>query len=185
MARRSGHSEQDKKETSATSVSGGSNPQPPQPRSQPAAPEDVERLETLVRELRAENARLARLAALQEQTQKTFVELVERAPLGIYVVDSQFRIATMNAGSQSGAFRNVRPIIGRRFDEAMHILWPDAVADEIIGHFRHTLDTGEPFYAPRFVNPRHDVGIVESYERRPHPGETTGGDAWRVDRGAQ
>lgn len=47
------------------------------------------------------------------RSQKTFLELIERAPFGIYVVDSQFCIATMNAGSQGGAFRNVRPVIGR------------------------------------------------------------------------
>ena len=35
------------------------------------------------------------------QSQKTFSELVERAPFGIYIVDSQFRIAQMNVGSQT------------------------------------------------------------------------------------
>ncbi len=61
-----------------------------------------------MRELRAENARLERLAAFPQQAQKTFVELVERAPFGIYVVDSQFRIAMVNSGSQEGAFRTRR-----------------------------------------------------------------------------
>ena len=49
------------------------------------------------------------------RSQKTFAELVERSPFGTYIVDSQFRIAMMNAASQNGAFRNVRPVIGRRF----------------------------------------------------------------------
>ena len=64
------------------------------------------------------------------RSQRTFSELVERAPFGIYVVDSQFRIAHMNVGSQAGAFRNVRPVIGRDFAEAMRILWPEPVAAE-------------------------------------------------------
>ena len=102
------------------------------------------------------------------RSQKTFFELVERAPFGIYVVDSQFRIAQMNVSSQNGAFRNVRPVIGRDFAEAMHILWPEPVAAEIIADFRHTLETGEPYYSPRFINPRHDVEIVESYEWELH-----------------
>jgi len=75
---------------------------------------------------------------------QTLAELVERAPFGIYVVDSQFRVAHMNAGSQTGTFRNVRPIMGRDLSEAMRILWPEAVAEQIIGHFRRTLETGEP-----------------------------------------
>ena len=103
-----------------------------------------------------------------KQSQKTFAELIERSPFGTYVVDSQFRIAMMNASSQDGAFRNVRPIIGRDFAEAMCILWPEPVAVEIIGHFRHTLDTGEPYYSPPFINPRHDAEIVESYEWELH-----------------
>jgi PAS domain S-box-containing protein len=102
------------------------------------------------------------------RNQKTFSELVERAPFGIYIVDSQFCIAHMNAGSQNGAFQNVRPLIGRDFSEAMRILWPESVAAEIIGHFRHTLETGEPYYSPRFTNPRNDIGIVESYEWELH-----------------
>ena len=98
------------------------------------------------------------------QSMKTFLELIERAPFGIYVINSEFRIAQMNKGSQNGAFRNVRPLIGRDFSEAMHILWPEPTASEIIAHFRHTLETGEPYYSPQFINPRHDVEIVESYE---------------------
>ena len=97
-----------------------------------------------------------------------FSELVENAPFGIYVIDSGFRISNMNKESQTGAFRNVRPLIGRDFSEAMHILWPDSVAEGIIANFRHTLTTGEPYYSPRFTNPRHDAEIVESYEWELH-----------------
>jgi PAS domain S-box-containing protein len=100
--------------------------------------------------------------------QKTFSELVERAPFGIYVVDSRFCIAHMNISSQNDAFRNVRPLIGRNFSEAMHTLWHESVAEEIIGHFRHTLETGDPYYSPRFTNPRQDVEITESYEWELH-----------------
>ncbi len=102
-------------------------------------------------------------AALQ-QSQKTFQELIERAPFGVYVVDSQFRIAHMNASSQTGAFRNVQQVIGRDFAEAIRILWPEETAAAIISTFRHTLETGEPYYSPRFTNPRQDMARVESYE---------------------
>ncbi|MGE5375505.1 MAG: PAS domain S-box protein [Bacteroidota bacterium] len=102
-------------------------------------------------------------AALQ-QSQRTFQELIERAPFGVYVVDSQFRVAHMNASSQTGAFRNVRPVIGRDFTEVMRVLWPEEIASGIVSAFRNTLDTGEPYYSPRFTNPRHDVAAVESYE---------------------
>ena len=102
------------------------------------------------------------------RSQKILAELIERSPFGTYIIDSQFRIAMMNASSQDGAFCNVRPVIGRDFSEAMRILWPEPVAAEIIANFRHTLETGEPYYSPRFINPRHDVEIVESYEWELH-----------------
>lgn len=95
-------------------------------------------------------------------------QLIENSPFGMYVVDADFRIAHMNARSQAGAFRNVVPVIGRDFSEAMRILWPEPVAQEILGRFRHTLDTGESFRSERFTRPRRDVGGEESYEWELH-----------------
>ncbi len=112
---------------------------------------------------------LARQAAdLIRRERQTFAELVERAPFGIYVVDSQFRISQMNAGSRIGAFRNVQPVIGRDFSEAMRILWPKPVAEGIIREFRHTIDTGESYYSRDFINARQDKAMTESYEWELH-----------------
>lgn len=126
---------------------------------------------TLVTEMYRRH-RLKAAAALREievtRSQQTFAELIERSPFGVYVVDSAFRIAIMNRGSQEGAFRNVRPVIGRDFAEAMRILWPEQIAGEVIGHFRHTLATGEPYRSPRFVNPRADLHVTEAYEWELH-----------------
>jgi len=93
-----------------------------------------------------------------------FIELINRCPFGIYVIDENMCILAMNERSQDGAFRNVRPVIGRPFREAMHILWPPETAEEIIGRFRHTLETGEPYLSRNFVRNRNDVDDVEGYE---------------------
>ncbi|WP_018262415.1 sensor histidine kinase [Methylobacterium sp. WSM2598] len=108
--------------------------------------------------------RLARATARAARQEELFHELIERCPFGIYIVDADFTIASMNHRSQDGAFRNVRPLIGRPFAEAMRILWPEEVAQEIIGHFRDTLDTGVPFYSRAFYRPRQDVPGTEGYE---------------------
>jgi PAS domain S-box-containing protein len=97
-------------------------------------------------------------------SEERFRRLVEGAPFGMYIVDSQFRIAHMNARSQTGAFRNVPSVIGRDFSDAIRILWPEEVAQQVIQVFRHTLDTGEPYYSKDFVNPRSDIEAVEGYE---------------------
>ncbi|WP_439623146.1 PAS domain S-box protein [Gemmata sp.] len=108
------------------------------------------------------------LEAKREATQHTLTTLVERCPFGIYIVDADFRIAGMNTGSQNGAFASVRPVIGRPFDEAIRIVWPEDVAADIVRHFRHTLDTGEPYHSRDFVKPRADSGRVEGYEWELH-----------------
>jgi PAS domain S-box-containing protein len=94
--------------------------------------------------------------------------LIDRAPFGIYIVDSQLKIAQMNARSQAGAFYNVRPIIGRDLEEVMHLLWPEPVATEVVSAFRHTLETGESYRSRNFISQRADTDNVESYEWELH-----------------
>jgi PAS domain S-box-containing protein len=89
--------------------------------------------------------------------------LVEQSPLGIYTVDSRFRIRNVSAGALP-AFRSVQPLIGRDFAEVMRILWPEPFASEAIRIFRHTLETGEPYVSPGLTEKRNDIGAIESYE---------------------
>ena len=94
---------------------------------------------------------------------EAFAALVEQAPLGIYTVDSQFRIRNVSAGAMP-AFRNVQQLIGRDFAEVMRILWPESFASEAIRIFQHTLKTGEPYVSPGLTEKRNDIGAIESYE---------------------
>ncbi|HEX7235615.1 MAG TPA: PAS domain S-box protein [Gammaproteobacteria bacterium] len=94
--------------------------------------------------------------------------LIDRAPFGIYIVDSDLKIAQMNARSQSGAFYNVRPIIGRNVEEVMRLIWPEPTATEIVSAFRETLETGETYRSRNFSSPRADTDNVESYEWELH-----------------
>jgi signal transduction histidine kinase/CheY-like chemotaxis protein len=94
--------------------------------------------------------------------------LIDRAPFGIYIVDSDLKIAQMNARSQSGPFYNVRPIIGRKLEEVMRIMWPPPVATEIVAAFRDTLETGETYRSRNFMSARADTDNVESYEWELH-----------------
>jgi signal transduction histidine kinase len=102
------------------------------------------------------------------RSERTFFELIEHAPFGVYVVDGQLRLRHVNRGSREGPFINVRPLQGRDLAEALHTIWPDAVAREVHAAFVHTLRTGEPYRSPRFVNRRADVDAVESYEWELH-----------------
>ena len=94
--------------------------------------------------------------------------LVDRAPFGIYIVDSQLNIVQMNARSQTGMFYNVRPVIGRNLVDVLRILWPEPVATEMVAAFRSTLETGEAYRSRNFSSPRADTNNVESYEWELH-----------------
>jgi PAS domain S-box-containing protein len=93
----------------------------------------------------------------------TFRQLVENSPFGIYVVDADFRIMHVSAGAEN-VFKNVRPVIGCELAKALRCIWPEPFANDVIGRFRHTLDTGEPHRAPATVEQRRDTGAVEAYD---------------------
>ena len=80
----------------------------------------------------------------KSRVERTLAEPVEGTAFGICIVDSEFRIVHMNAGSQNGTFQNVRAVLGRDFAEAMRMLWPEPVVAQMTSMFQHTLETGEP-----------------------------------------
>ena len=130
-------------------VSSVSDRHTPSPRSVDAAFADITELK------RAEEA-------LRLLTAK-FEALVNNAPMGVYLIDADFRIRHVNPiGVPS--FGNIPDLIGRDFAEVMHIVWPKAKADEIIAQFRHTLKTGEPCVVPELAERRADREATEYYE---------------------
>ncbi len=119
-------------------------------------------MSTLPEDISVETDRNQAEDALRRNAE-AFAALVEQAPLGIYTVDSRFRIRNVSVGAMP-AFRNVEPLIGRDFGEVMRILWPESFASEAIRIFRHTLETGEPYVSPGLTEKRNDLGAIESYE---------------------
>jgi PAS domain S-box-containing protein len=82
-------------------------------------------------------ARLRREAAAREHT------LLHTAPLGIYLIDADFRIRDVNPTARP-MFGAIADLIGRDFSDVMHSGgWTQDHADEIVRLFRHTLETGE------------------------------------------
>jgi PAS domain S-box-containing protein len=94
---------------------------------------------------------------------KTFFNLVQNAPFGIYIVDADFRLIQISAGSRK-VFSNIEPLIGRDFAEILRMVWEEPFATEAIAHFRHTLLTGEPYHAWDTTEKRGNVEDVESYD---------------------
>src|SRR5262245_34528504 len=94
--------------------------------------------------------------------------LFNQSPLGVYLVDSEFRIREVNPVALP-AFGDIRNLIGRDFTEVSRILWERGFAEEIVRLFKHTLATGEPYVTAERVEHRIDRNTTEYYE-------------WRLDR---
>ena len=128
------------------------------------------------RELRASIASLLRLSRERRETERAlryrseqYRTLLNQAPLGVYVVDGDFRIRDVNPVALPVFGDIPGGIVGRDFDEITRTMWGPDYADEIVRVFRHTLDTGESYFTPERAELRIDRGVKEFYE-------------WRLDR---
>jgi PAS domain S-box-containing protein len=128
------------------------------------------------RELMARIESQLQLASLRRDSEQSLrhrsdqhQQLLNQAPIGIYLVDADFRIREVNPvglpvfGDISGG------VIGRDFEEVMHVLWEKDHADEMVRIFRHTHATGEPYVSNGRPALRIDRGTIEDY-------------AWHLDR---
>ena len=100
--------------------------------------------------------------ALRQRTAQ-FETLLNEAPLGVYLIDADFRVRQVNPTALS-VFGNMPELIGSDFAEVLHILWPKAKADEAVKQFRHTLETGEACFVPELIEKRADRQTTEYYE---------------------
>ncbi len=105
--------------------------------------------------------------ALRQRTEQ-FETLVNQSPLGVYLVDAEFRIQQVNPTALP-VFGDIPDLIGRNFDDVMHRMWTAEYAEEIIRIFHHTLETGESYATAERQEYRIDRRVIEQYE-------------WRVDR---
>jgi PAS domain S-box-containing protein len=100
--------------------------------------------------------------ALRRRTAQ-FETLFSEAPLGVYLVDADFRIREVNPPARA-MFGDIPDLIGSDFDDVVRILWQKDHAEAIARLFRHTLETGEPYVTPECAEERRDRGGTESYE---------------------
>ena len=100
--------------------------------------------------------------ALRRRTEQ-FETLFNAAPLGVYLVDADFRIREMNPNALA-VFGDIPDLIGRDFEKVVRIMWPTSHADEVVRLFRRTLETGESYAAPEHIEQRLDRGVTEYYD---------------------
>jgi PAS domain S-box-containing protein len=121
----------------------------------------VAEVNALMAKLREVMARRQASEDLLRASEVTFRQLVDNSPFGIYAVDADLRVVQASIGARK-AFESVQPLIGRDLVEVLGNIWPESMASEVIGRFRHTLATGEPCHTPGNVAQRKDTGAVET-----------------------
>ncbi len=90
--------------------------------------------------------------------------LINEAPVGMLVIDAQFRIRQINPMALP-VFAGIANLLGMDFGDVARHMWPADFADEVVALFRRTLETGEPYVAPELIKPRVDRGgEIEYYE---------------------
>ncbi len=102
------------------------------------------------------------LEAAIRQNEALFSTILEQAPVGMYIVDAQFRMRQVNSLALP-LFNEVKPLFGRDFSEVITILWGSEVGGQVADIFRHTLETGEPYISPGFSKRRFDLDVEQSY----------------------
>ena len=105
--------------------------------------------------------------ALRHRSEQ-FETLIDSAPLGVYLVDADFRLVQVNPVAQLVFGDVAGGVIGRDFEEIIHLLWDRAYAEEVVRLFRHTLQTGESYVASERAEYRIDRQRTEYYEWHLH-----------------
>jgi len=128
------------------------------------------------RELLASVSSQLRLASVRRESERTlryrseqYLTLLNQAPLGMYLVDADFRICEVNPMARPVFAEIPGGVIGRDFDEVIHMIREKDHADEVVGVFRRTLATGDPYITPAPTELRTDGVVSGFYE-------------WRLDR---
>ena len=104
--------------------------------------------------------------ALQESHDQ-FSALLNQSPVGVYLVDAQLRVRHVNPKARP-IFEGVGEIPGRDLEEILRVIWTGEVAAQLLGRFRHTLETGESFYSRGFSEMREDRQVQEYYDWELH-----------------
>jgi len=115
---------------------------------------------------RAQAGNALRASERRERLRSEQLEtLLDEAPMGVYLVDADFRIRQVNPPAEA-VFEGIPDLIGRDFAQVLRTFWGAERGAEVERIFRHTLETGEPHHFPEFAEFRQDLGVTEFYDWR-------------------
>jgi signal transduction histidine kinase len=105
--------------------------------------------------------------ALHRRT-RPFETLLDLAPIGVYLLDTELRIRAVNRTALLVA-DGLPDLIGRTFSDVAHRLWSGPHAEELMARVRETLASGKSYQTSKAMEQRRDGGVTECRE-------------WQIDR---
>jgi PAS domain S-box-containing protein len=99
------------------------------------------------------------------QRSAQFETLLKAAPMGVYVIDADFRVRQVNAAAEARFSGGADALIGRDYGEIARQMWPPKFADTMVSTVRSVLETGQPIHMPERGELRADRNMMEYYER--------------------
>ena len=115
------------------------------------------------RELLARVGGLLELRRMRRLRAAQFETLLNEAPLGVFLVDSAFRLRDANPTARA-AMGGPSELIGEDLEKVLREIWPAPRASEVAARIRRTLETGEPCVVPETIEERRDRSATEYYE---------------------
>jgi diguanylate cyclase (GGDEF)-like protein/PAS domain S-box-containing protein len=91
--------------------------------------------------------------------------ILDRAPVGLYVVDSELRISEANAMARAHLGDALDPI-GMSFADAVRGHWRADLAHEVEHLLAHCLATGEPHHEPEVIETDPETGTTQVFDWR-------------------
>jgi PAS domain S-box-containing protein len=88
---------------------------------------------------------------------------IENVPFGVIQVDADLRIVQLSEGAEQTLAGNGQ-LIGSHIGDILHEMWNDEFAAASVAHYRHTLETGEPYRSSLTTEKRRDNEADESYD---------------------
>ncbi len=114
----------------------------------------------MVAGMKREAAQAVQLRTAQYET------LLNHAPVGVYLVDADFRIQEMNPLAAPLFEAIPGGAVGRDFSEVIHLIRDSDYASRVVNIFRNTIQTGNTFLAPEWARYNPETGKTEYHEIR-------------------
>ena len=103
------------------------------------------------------------MEALQRRSMQ-FKALLDQAPLGVYVVDADLVIREANPTALCMFGEVPGGVIGRGFEQVIHLCWEEEPANHLVRILRRTLEADEPYVEAEWAERRVDRDVTEYYE---------------------